>query len=244
MIADNVQPIPIKIWNWGMKKLTGKLRPEDNMDALRIKLLPRDTATVTSDGIRFRGIYYTCERGLQEQWFLRLKGKRSKRVEIVYESIVDRIYLRLKKGIYEPCVLTTADERFKGCDWYEVLQYFALKKRAARAAETDQLQSAAEYHAEAESIVAEAQEMNRLASADDNRSKTARTTGIRENRQALKLYERKRGANRLHKGSTSDKPASVIPINRAKPPDGYIPPARPYDMIRKARKGAKKHGKQ
>jgi hypothetical protein len=244
MIADGVDPIPIKIWDWGMRNLTGKLRPEDDMEALRIKLLPRATASVTSDGIRFRGIHYTCERALEEQWFLRLKGKRTKRVEIVYESLVDRIYLRLGKGCYESCVLTPADERFKGCDWYEVLEYFALKKRAMKAAETGQLQAAAEIHAAAESIISEAQEMNSLALADNSRSKTAITRGIRQNRQDLKLHERKHGVNGSRKGTTPNQPAPVIPINKAKLTEGYVPPARPYDMIRKARAGAKRHGKQ
>jgi len=239
MIADDVQPIPIHMWNWGMKNLTGKLRPEDDMEALRIKLLPRDTAALTSDGIRYRGIHYTCERGLHEQWFLRLKGKRSKRVEIVYESIVDKIYLRLKNGTYEPCVLTPADERFSGCDSYEVREYFALKRQAAKAAETDQLWAAAETRAEAEKIISEANKMNKLAAADDDRSKTARVQGIRGNRNTLKTHERKHGIGNKAAENLSDESAKVVPLKRpAKPKTdkGYVPPARPYSELRKARK--------
>lgn len=246
MIADEVEPIPVKIWNWGMQKLTGKLRPEDDMEALSIKLLPREKAPVTSDGIRFRGIHYTCERALEEQWFLRLKGKRAKRVEIVHESLVDKIYLRLGKGRYEPCVLTPADERFKGCDWYEILEYFALKKQAAKAAETNQLQSAAVFRAEAEKIISEARGMNKSALADDVRSKTARTRGIRVNRTALKIHERKHGMNNFTSKEDSNKSAKVIPLKRPEKPTnnrGYVPPARPYSELRKAREGVRKHGR-
>lgn len=246
MIADEVEPIPVKIWNWGMEKLTGRLRPEDDMEALRIKLLPRAKASVTSDGIRFQGIHYTCERALEEQWFLRLKGKRSRRIEIVYESLVDRIYLRLGKGRYEPCVLTPADERFKGCDWYEVLEYFAIKKQAAKAAETGQLQTAAEIHAEAEAIILEAKEMNKLALADDDRSNAAKTRGIRENRKNLKIYERKRGIKNSITKETSGMPANVVPLKppgKARTDVGYVPPARPYNELRQARNEAKKHAK-
>ncbi|HEX3557915.1 MAG TPA: hypothetical protein VHU19_01840 [Pyrinomonadaceae bacterium] len=246
MIADEIEPIPIKIWEWGMQKLTGRLRLEDDMEALRIKLLPRDTATVTSKGIRFRGIHYTCERALQEQWFLRLKGKRSKHMEIVYESIVDRVYLRLRKGLYEPCALTSADERFQGWDWYEVLEYFALKKQAAKAAETDQLQAAAEFHAEAERIISEAKEMNKLAAVDDARSKTARVRGIRENRKALKIHERKHRLGNSATKESSGKPAKVVPLKHPEKPTtdkGYVPPARPYSELRKARKEIRKDGR-
>lgn len=249
MIADSVEHIPIKIWTWGMRKLTGRLRPEDDMEALRIKLLPRATASVTSDGIRFRNVHYTCKRAIDEQWFLRLKGKRSKRVDIVYESLVDRIYLRLGKGRYEACVLTPADTRFEGCDWYEVLEYFALKKKAAEAAETDELQSSAKFHAKAESIVSEAEEMNRAALANDNRSKSACTSGIRGNRHDLKRHERKHGITNTQSTTLPDKRklATVIPIAPANPPksgEDYVAPARPYDELHRSRKKAKKHGKR
>ena len=160
MISDGVEPIPIKLWDWGMQKLIGRLRPEDP-EILRINLLPMSEASITPEGIRFRGVHYTCDRALQEQWFTRIKGKRNKRIEIFYESLVDRIYLRLNRGRrFETCVLTEADQRFQERDWYEVLEYFALKKQAAKAAETAQQQTAAQFHAKANKIIAEAKEMN------------------------------------------------------------------------------------
>jgi putative transposase len=246
MLADAVEPIPVEMWKWGMRKLTGKLRAEDP-EVLRVNLLPRGRAKITPQGLCFKGVYYIFDQGLHDHWFLRGTGKRVKYVDILYESTVDRIYLRMGKGKrYEECVLTEADRRFQGLDWYEVLEYFALKKAAAKADETNQQQHAAIYNALANRIVSEANEMNKLALADDTRSKKARTEGIKDNRKALKIYERKHGASGLSPKVETDAPALVIPFKRSSKntsDDGYIPPARPYGELRKAREDAKKNGR-
>ncbi|HEV2914355.1 MAG TPA: hypothetical protein VGX92_13845 [Pyrinomonadaceae bacterium] len=246
MISDGVEPVPIKLWKWGMQKLIGRLRPE-NSEVLRINLLPRSEASITPEGIRFRGVHYTCMTGLQEQWFTRLKGKRAKRTEIFYESLVNRIYLRLARGRrFETCVLTEADRRFNGLDWYELLDFFELKKQATKAAETDQQQAAAEFHARADRIISEAKEMNQSISAGYTSSNKARTQGIRGNRQSLKLHERKHGLHGSSPDNSSNNPVPIIPIDKIrkrKAGTGYVPPARPYDEIRQTRQEAKKHDK-
>jgi putative transposase len=246
MIADEVKPIPLEMWNWGMQKLTGKLRPEDP-EVLSKNLLPRGKASVTPQGIRFRGVHYVCERAVKEQWFERIKGKRTKQVEIVHESLVDHIYLRLERGKrFEPCELTPADERFKGCDWYDLLEYFALKKQAAKASQADLQQEAARFHAQADELISQATEMNNAAMDNDDRSARAQIRGIKAHRRALKAHERKHGMSRPSPANTSNEPAKVIPIkqaNRPKVGQGYIPPARPYSELRNAREKVKKHGK-
>ncbi|MDR0287355.1 MAG: DDE-type integrase/transposase/recombinase, partial [Clostridiales bacterium] len=46
MIKDNVVPIPLEIWNWGIKNYAGALRtfPEESV---KLALMPADTASVT-----------------------------------------------------------------------------------------------------------------------------------------------------------------------------------------------------
>lgn len=245
-IADKVEPIPIEIWNWGMNKLNGKLRPADEPDLIPIHLLPRAEATLTPEGITFRGIHYTCDLAIREGWFQRIEGRRTKRVNILYESLVNRIYLRMGRGKnLVSCTLTQADKRFEGSDWYDVQDYFALEKRKAKAAETNQQDLAARHHAIVNNIIAEAEEMNRLAWANHNASDSARTRGINENRRALKMHERKQSAKK-HSNDSTNKPAKVLPLkpnSKSAYNKGYVPPARPYDEIREARDEAKKHGK-
>lgn len=65
LVADDVQPIPLELWNWGIKNRTGKLRAFAE-DLVKLQLLPRGTATVNYKGIQFKGISYSCDRAIQE----------------------------------------------------------------------------------------------------------------------------------------------------------------------------------
>jgi hypothetical protein len=127
-----------------------------------------------------------------------------------------------------------------------VLEYFALKKQATKAAETDQQQAAAQFHAQAERIISEAKAMNQSILDTDVSSNKARTQGIRANRQSLKLHERKRGLQGLSSVAALNELAPVIPIkptNKRKDMQGYVPPARPYDEIREVQEELRKRDK-
>ncbi len=67
MIEDNVQCIPIELWNWGgiANRGGGTLRtvPED---VIKLALMPADTATVTPKGIRYKDMYYASKTMLKK----------------------------------------------------------------------------------------------------------------------------------------------------------------------------------
>lgn len=255
MIADEVPPIPTKLWNYYLGRLTGRLRTEDP-DVIRLNLLRKVTASVTPMGIRFNQIYYTCETGVREQWFTREQGRKTKHVEIVHGQRVEDVYLRLKGGrAFEQCVLTEADQRFGGCDWYDVEDYFARSKQAAQDYEPTFRQAMAELHAQANSIVSEGTAMTKKALAGDTRSKRERNGNIRENRKALKSHERKHGMHNAgndlpeqheqSNGCTSGgrpAPPALPPDPLSKPQAGssYVPPARFTEELRKARERSRK----
>ena len=58
MISNRVEPVPIKLWNYGMKLRSGGLRWESE-DLNRKVLMPRDKASTTPAGIFYKGLYYT-----------------------------------------------------------------------------------------------------------------------------------------------------------------------------------------
>jgi putative transposase len=245
MIADKVKPIPRELWAYGMKHRSGRLREADP-DVIRLNLQHRGEASVTEEGIRFQGLHFTCERAMREQWFTRVKGRRVRHVEVVRGSLVDTIHLRLDKGkCFEECVLTDADKRFEGCDWYDVAEYFALKDKAAAEAEAGLHQSAAEYHAKADRIVSEAKEMTKAALAGTNLSNNERTSGIRENRKRHKAYERRQGGTKPNSDTNQVLPVPLpIPVPKSPAPAGYVPPAHPHNELRAARERVKKYGKR
>lgn len=124
MMMDGVEPSPRDAWTWGLQNRSGTLRTLPIDDARR-HFLPEAEALVTSEGICFRTMYYTCERAIQERWFEQVgpETKRRVTIPILYDPRTpDRIYLRPDEGQrLEMCRLLEKDEaRFEGCHWFDI----------------------------------------------------------------------------------------------------------------------------
>jgi putative transposase len=245
MIQMKVKPIPSELWQYGMEHLTGRLQGF-NHDRLLKNLLPTGRASVRRDGIYFNGLSYTCEMAIRERWFDRIAGKRTFPLAVVYESIVDRIHLRLSHGkLFETCHLTPADKRFEGKDWYEMREYFAWKLQQEKNAVTELQQTTAEFHAQLKRLVSDEAKETDQAMKAANLSNRARTQNIRDSRNQLKRHERKYGSLSYSKlvdsslAETSSSAASKRHLVRPPASDGYVPPAKPIDEIRAARERAR-----
>lgn len=245
MIKDGVRPIPIELWNYGMRHLTGSLR-SINDDNLRLNLLPTGRASARRDGIYFNGLSYTCELAIREGWFDRIKGKRSMSLDVVYEPLVDRIHLRFDHGRrFETCHLTPADKRFEGKDWYEMREYFAWQLQKAKDAAHMLDQTGAEYHAQMKRLVSEETIATEAALEAAKPSNRARTRNIREHRDQVKRFERKHGPLSIKNkpdsppdGTASPSKISGKHLRKASQSAEYVPPAKPIDEIRAARERA------
>jgi hypothetical protein len=133
MIQDYVEPYPIELWNWGIRNRAGHLR-KVSPDILKLNLLRTTEASVTYRGIRFEGLFSSCDLALKEQWFIRSRERGSWIITIACEPRkLDTIYLRLEDGRrIEPCYLVDAEKIFRGRDWYEAIDYFDLRKHSKK----------------------------------------------------------------------------------------------------------------
>src|SRR6266566_5130409 len=105
MITDHVEPYPIDLWNWGTTHRVGHLRDKPEK-VVKSNLLPRETASVTEYGIYFKGVHYTCERAIKEQWYVKARVQGRKSVTIAYDPRkLDTIYLLDRDGQPETCEL-------------------------------------------------------------------------------------------------------------------------------------------
>lgn len=113
MIKDDLEPIPKKIWEWGMKNRTGMLRTIDS-ETLKFSLMPRDEATITEKGIRFKGVYYSSLSAIKERRFekARLHGK--SKIKVLYDPRnMNNIYWILDGNMnYEKCFLLNKEYRY------------------------------------------------------------------------------------------------------------------------------------
>lgn len=181
MMSDDLEPIPIELWNWGTVNRTGHLRVR-SQDMVKLALLPKAEAVVTLQGIRCNGMYYSCERAIREQWFVKARQSRSS-FEASYDPRKPEIvYLNLGKGMLETCQLLPREERFKGFQVEEVEDYMEVQKQKSALHESRRIQSRAEFNAFTESVVANAIELTNGAKPQ-SLSKKERTNNIRSNRQ-------------------------------------------------------------
>lgn len=189
MIADHVNPIPIKLWEWGIQNRSGILRTEER-EKVRLALLPRDQASITPAGIHFKGADYSCERAKVEEWYEKARLKRVK-IPVSYDPRnMDTIVLRLDEtdpNIFhflspggekssEVAALMKKDLRFSGCDWQDVNDYFAVEQQAKVFAETEASQQQSNQKTFREHIIKQAKE--KTADARKGNSKASRIEGM------------------------------------------------------------------
>ena len=122
MIADEVKPIPIEMWEWGITHCSGLLRSVTE-DTIKLCLMPTDTALVTAKGIRYKGLYYLSERAIYEQWFETARAKGSYKVDISYDPRdMTNIYVRnLYDALFEKCYLSDWETKWNKKSLDEIL---------------------------------------------------------------------------------------------------------------------------
>ncbi|WP_224958696.1 Mu transposase C-terminal domain-containing protein [Geomonas subterranea] len=209
MMADNVDPIPIKLWNWGIINRSGHLR-EKTQDVVKLALMPQGTASVTEKGIYFKKMYYTCDLALREQWYVKARVKGRWTVTISYDKRkADVIYLINKDKTFEPCKLVDADARFEGASVEEVEDFFEIQDIKSKVHETVEMQSTARLHGmiEAELANAKARANERFGPKE---SKSKRIKKIPDNRKVAKQQAREKEAFDLRPPKQNAEPAKVL----------------------------------
>ncbi|MEK4299304.1 Mu transposase C-terminal domain-containing protein [Oceanobacillus sp. FSL W8-0428] len=199
LVHDDVLPIPLKLWNWGMENRTGKLKyfPED---IVKLHLMPRETATVTYKGIRMKGIYYSCERAVKGLWFETARQKGSWKVEIAYDprDMSIAYWIDSYSNEYDKCFMLEPSKRYEHSSLEEVMYLVEKEKQLAQSVSHQQLQKDVDYIAEVESIVANASKRKEKLK-DQTLSKAEKVGSIKEHRRNEKRSLKSEEAFQLEK---------------------------------------------
>ncbi|WHH60979.1 Mu transposase C-terminal domain-containing protein [Petroclostridium sp. X23] len=148
LISDRIKPIPLELWNWGMKNRTGKLK-KYHEDIIKLNLLPSNSATVTFRGIKLGKYFYTCETAKRDHWFQKARSNNSWKIPISYDPRnMKYAYIRLDNGRdYEKCYLLESSYMYKNAYLEEVDEYVNNEKKNAYFDEYTELQKKAELDA-------------------------------------------------------------------------------------------------
>jgi hypothetical protein len=188
-ISDNVKPIPLELWNWGIQNYSGLLRtlPEE---VVKLNLMPSDYATVTGKGIKFKGVYYASKETMKDGWYEKARNFGAYKIKVAYDlRKMDYIYIIKENGRdYEKCFLLDHQSRYKG-KTFEDVQYLLQKEKLDKAVLGEEdLQAKVNLIDDIEKIVDKAKaESGKVKS---NESNNKRLKGIRENRSMEKEINR------------------------------------------------------
>lgn len=211
--ADGVPPIPVDLWEWGVRHRSGVLR-EYPQELVQFSLMPTGVATVTTTGLAFQGRFYTCPLAIEERWFDRARQNGRWEVPVSYDPRdMDVVYLHTsgKRMGFVPCTLTDRSRADRHLSSWELDQVDQREKHGRADRRTDAILAKADTDAANEQVVARAKQRQGTPSPA---SAASRTKNIRGNRAAEK--EASRGVEVFRPGQSSPAPvrpsAEVLPF--------------------------------
>ncbi len=189
MLEDKIKPIPIEIWNWGIKNRSGKLKVLP-YDKILLNLMPKSQATITYLGIRFKGMYYNCGLAKEEHWFQKARSYGSWKMSVSYDPRnMSKIYLRgVGQNGYETAYLLNHQSRYENKSIEDIVFLHESEKQLQVKQQGTELKSKVQLQAEIEAIVNEA-EFNQKTTIKSDRKQIK---DIRANRLIEKEEARKR----------------------------------------------------
>lgn len=191
-MPDDMPMTPINVWNWGIENRTGCLQCFDE-ERMKVAILLRGQATVSRDGIRYKGLFYTSVALEKLGWFVRIKNNfaRPKSVEVLYDPmIVNQIYVVVPNSNQPPvaCNLKSKSRAFLNDSFIQV------EKRIATRKETNVVYKALEEEEKRkleEKTIAMSQHAKKEKKKLDRKSIAQTKREITKNRDSAREDERK-----------------------------------------------------
>lgn len=233
MISDEIIATPINLWNWGIENRKGRLKTVDR-EVLRLNILPKGKASVSRAGIRFKGLYYSSDKAVKEQWFVNLKVRS---IEVVYDPRnMSKIYIPYNNGLdYDECYLIDTSLQYKNCLLEEIIFNEELDSELKDKALREQNQNNIDLEKEIDKIVKQAKK-EKSKDIDYNKSSTQKLRGIKKNRAVEKEVNRQDEAFSLGKDiAKADRVAEIIELPTAKKESEETGYNKLMDLIKKKR---------
>lgn len=212
MITRGLTATPVHLWNWGMENKKGRLQVVTNPNVYRLNLLPKGNAKITRAGIKFKGLSYSSDKAIQEQWYLNTKNKS---IAVVYDPRdVTQIYIPHQNGqTYDMCFLLEKNEEYKGDTLEEVEFYRELLQEAKMAEQVKQSEVVINTN-QAISMIIKQAEIDKKQDNTGLITKASQLKNIRDNRKVEKELQRVHEKfDLVPSKQKQDKPAEIIKLN-------------------------------
>ncbi len=129
MIDKGIMAVPLQLWNYGIRYETGALKTLSR-ETILSALLPRDKASVTPCGIRFKGIYYTCPEAEKNMWYTKARIDKCWKIEAAYDpTSVRHIYIFGEDGRVITCDVLSKDLGYGNLTKEELDRYNEINRQ-------------------------------------------------------------------------------------------------------------------
>lgn len=219
-MPDDLSPIPIEIWQWGIQHRSGRLRAASEK-ALKLALLPRTKVTLSEHGIRCFGAYYSCQELLASGWLHRARQERPKSMMAAYDPLTANtifVFPDSSQSDYWECSLTDRSREYRDRSMWELWARQKAQRQTVASARLQERESRRDLDNRIQATIDKAKQ-HRPASFGDSKAETL--AGIGENRQQAREHERKQ--RRQQVCPDKEKPKSDVVYLHDKPDDGAFP---------------------
>jgi putative transposase len=189
-----VSPVPREIWEDNVVYSAGVISRYSE-EYLRLQLLPRDKATVTDQGIQFKGCFYSCTELEKKGWFVSAANRGRFDVDVSYDRrLVDSIVVHDPQDVRKSysCGLTTTSEPYQGYSHAEVKYVQTVVKRILQEGEDHALQEKINLKTFISDIAQPAHAA--MKQATQGKSRSSRKADIAADREAEKRARRQGNA--------------------------------------------------
>ena len=178
MVQDNVPPIALDVWNWGIHNRSGALKLRDEKE-VKVALMRQGKGLVTRRGIVFKNCHYSLDLAMKEDWYVKAKD-RTRYVTLSYDPRdMTHVYYRPENGGFHVARMTDRSRAYFGMSLKEILQVRYLNNLRDHPDRRENRQKELELDAALQELTAEADE----TAPEPFGSKTSRTRNIRQNRE-------------------------------------------------------------
>lgn len=215
-LSKGALAIPRDIWADEIPSRMGVLTRYDE-DHVRFALLPNDQATVTREGILFRGCYYTCQKAVEDKWFVRA-ARGTFNVTVSYDRrLTDCIYLHdaTDKTNFHTATMLEKSRNYMGLSFEEVRVYEKIRAGIRQQSDAYNRQVQSDFHEHADPITDFASRETKRVS--EGKSRSAKKKDIVEDRLDERRIRRTQEATMASAKVSPDSPkAEVIALSGRK----------------------------
>ena len=213
--ADEIPPIPIHIFNWGLKERKCAFKHKEK-NTVRRNLYYKGTAIIKREGIKFdKNLFYSCDEAIKEDWYINFIGNT---LDIVFDpNDMDQIYIPQNKGNeFIECKLLEKCSAYQGLPMDEITFQKELEDEIVNSYEDNQNQRDIDYILGVKQIVDKAKKdvKKYRHGSDKSRLENIRVNRAQENeiiRYNNKLEQTNNDENSIRR---EEGKGVIIPINK------------------------------